>query len=556
VKVDVVRPAGVSVSGPVLERFPEYIVKFESNKPKVFGVQGNETVEADLPVVIPLVLGRPGWLGALLRFPMRIGLTWSERIKFQPLGTQLRSEEVQYEVQAFEKIKTPKGEFNAFSLPGAGVALFNDHTAQNVDVVSTIRLPYPAFAGVITRADGNTTPMSYLGVYFDTKKADVWGLFSVINGTVTFLQTLPLPKSFYDSGIGQNVDYRVRLRTVTNPDGKLFMGMKVWRVGAAEPATWLLQTTLDTTTPTVQALGNVAGRFGIWANISTANGGKIDFDDFGATFFEGTATGNLDAPVSAYPLLLPRSAASYRICSGASCTQTSACCSGPADCTGGQVCSRYQSEGLGLGSDDSICVAPHCADQIKNGAEIRADCGGPDCKACECTSTLALGASGYCFSPACLCGQGEYPCARNVQCLPGLICAVNAGMPYGAPIGVNACVPPHCMNRVKDADETLADCGGSCGTNCSVCSNYANGVAGHCRTYCPCSSGQGTCELDDECVAPLMCGAKGAHFGFATNINVCTAAHCLNNIKDTALGETSTDCGGECGCGSCPAGCH
>jgi hypothetical protein len=116
VKVDVARPAGVSVSGPVLERFPEYIVKFESNKPKVFGVQGNETVEADLPVVIPLVLGRPGWLGDMLRFPMRIGLTWSDRIKFQPPGTQLRSEEVQYEVQAFEKIKTPKGAFNAFKL--------------------------------------------------------------------------------------------------------------------------------------------------------------------------------------------------------------------------------------------------------------------------------------------------------------------------------------------------------------------------------------------------------------------------------------------------------
>jgi hypothetical protein len=116
VKVDVARPAGVSVSGPVLERFPEYIVKFESNKPKVFGVQGNDTVEVDLPVVISLVLGRPGWLGDLLRFPMRIGLTWSDRIKFQPLGTQLRSEEVQYEVHAFEKIKTPKGEFNAFKL--------------------------------------------------------------------------------------------------------------------------------------------------------------------------------------------------------------------------------------------------------------------------------------------------------------------------------------------------------------------------------------------------------------------------------------------------------
>ena len=116
VKVDVARPAGVSVSGPVLERFPEYIVKFESNKPKVFGVQGNETVEVDQPVVIPLVLGRPGWLGDLLKFPLRVGLTWSDRVKFQPPGTQLRQEEAQYEVQAFEKIKTPKGEFNAFKL--------------------------------------------------------------------------------------------------------------------------------------------------------------------------------------------------------------------------------------------------------------------------------------------------------------------------------------------------------------------------------------------------------------------------------------------------------
>ena len=116
VKVDVVRPAGVSVSGPVLERFPEYIVKFESNKPKVFGVQGNETVEVDLPVVIPLVLGRPGWLGDMLKFPLRVGLTWSDRVKFQPPGMQMRSVEAKYEVQAFEKIKTPKSEFDAFKV--------------------------------------------------------------------------------------------------------------------------------------------------------------------------------------------------------------------------------------------------------------------------------------------------------------------------------------------------------------------------------------------------------------------------------------------------------
>jgi hypothetical protein len=116
VKVDVVRPAGVSVSGPILERFPEYIVKFESNKPKVFGVQGNESKEVDSQVIISLALGRPGWLGDLLKFPIRVGLTWSDRVKFQPPGTQMRWEDAQYEVQAFEKIKTSKGEFDAFKL--------------------------------------------------------------------------------------------------------------------------------------------------------------------------------------------------------------------------------------------------------------------------------------------------------------------------------------------------------------------------------------------------------------------------------------------------------
>ena len=116
VKVDVVRPAGVCVSGPVLERFPEYIVKFESNKPKVFGVQGNESKEIEGLTILALVLGRPGWLGDMLKFPMRVGLTWSDRVKFQPPGVQMRWEEARYEVQAFERIKTPKGEFDAFRI--------------------------------------------------------------------------------------------------------------------------------------------------------------------------------------------------------------------------------------------------------------------------------------------------------------------------------------------------------------------------------------------------------------------------------------------------------
>ena len=116
VKVDVVRPPGLSVAGIQLESFAEYIVRFEAGKPKVLGVEGNRTQEVDLPTIISLVLGRPGWSGELLRFPMRVGLAWSERFQFQPPGAQMRWEEGRYEVQAWERVKTLKGDFDAFKL--------------------------------------------------------------------------------------------------------------------------------------------------------------------------------------------------------------------------------------------------------------------------------------------------------------------------------------------------------------------------------------------------------------------------------------------------------
>lgn len=116
VKVDVVRPPGVSIAGPQLARFPEYIVKFESGGPKAIGVEGNEFKETKSPSTIALVLGRTGWRGELLRFPMYVGLTWSDRFQFQPRGLQSRSEEGRYEVQSWERIKTAKGEFHVFKL--------------------------------------------------------------------------------------------------------------------------------------------------------------------------------------------------------------------------------------------------------------------------------------------------------------------------------------------------------------------------------------------------------------------------------------------------------
>jgi hypothetical protein len=151
VKLDVVRPTGISVAGVQLERFAEYIVKFESGKPKVLGVQENETQQIELPAISSLVLGRSGWSGDLLRFPMRVGLTWSDRFQFQPPGAHMRWEQGRYEVQAWEKIKTPKGDFDAFKLvmnmsaptgpkgKGTAVRTRTYHYAPNVKAIVSLK---------------------------------------------------------------------------------------------------------------------------------------------------------------------------------------------------------------------------------------------------------------------------------------------------------------------------------------------------------------------------------------------------------------------------------
>lgn len=116
VKVDISRPPGVSISGPALENFPEYIVKFESDNPVVLGVKENESRRTRAPMVLAMVLGKGEWRKDMLKFPMRVGLTWSGQVNFQPPGMRMRWTEAQYEAQAWEKIKTPKGEFEAFRI--------------------------------------------------------------------------------------------------------------------------------------------------------------------------------------------------------------------------------------------------------------------------------------------------------------------------------------------------------------------------------------------------------------------------------------------------------
>jgi hypothetical protein len=176
--------------------------------------------------------------------------------------------------------------------------------------------------------------------------------------------------------------------------------------------------------------------------------------------------------------------------------------------------------------------------------ETHADCGGADCAPCStCISTKLPGTGGYC-SPSCLCGAGGTDCSAHTDCLPGLLCAIERGYKYGYAFGTDTCIPQHCLDRVKDADEVGPDWGGSCGN--VQCGSPDNGGYQHCTVSCPCVKGHGDCDSADECSSGLVCGS-GTTWGLAYNI--CQAAHCTNSIKDAD--ETAKNCGGA-DCAPCP----
>jgi hypothetical protein len=440
-----------------------------------------------------------------------------------------------------------KGVFSqGTGIDGYGEAYVNDHTALNIDVVTSLYFfSSVSNAGIFVRR--NEAATSWLGAQVAITTNDRWRIYSVINGTATDLAFMPMPLNFTLAGAGY--EYWLRFRATTAADGSVFLGMKFWRTGGAEPAAWLLQSTQPAGSAVANAFGSQAGRFGIRAGLNTTNR-KVKFDDFRAVFFEGNQLGDpTQAPRDGAPL--KRSAADYRACRpGHVCGKGEGCCFSNADCNTalGLSCASGQGEFQHLGSHANTCVPDHCHNLKLDADEFRADCGGADCAPCTCTVAAAPNTGQNC-TDGCLCGIGEGECEYN-ECLPGLTCGVDNGRQFGLAAGIEACAPPHCFDRILDGGESAKDCGGDCGTNCSC--EPQNGVFFHCRVFCPCALGHGDCWFDDECATGLVCGSgKGPKYGLPTGTRACTPPHCVNNVFEAALGEITKDCGGECG-SPCP----
>lgn len=164
-----------------------------------------------------------------------------------------------------------------------------------------------------------------------------------------------------------------------------------------------------------------------------------------------------------------------------------------------------------------------------------------------------VGDGNYCDDPAHPCLVGEGDCDSSAGCNVGLVCGRGKLVQFGFS-GGDGCVPAHCVNKRRDADETQIDCGGSCGSICAAPACRPNGSNGRCSDDCPCGLGEGDCDSNQECVAGLVCVGKLSQFGFSAG-NACVPSHCANHRRDGD--ETQVDCGGSCGttCAApaCPA---
>ena len=153
----------------------------------------------------------------------------------------------------------------------------------------------------------------------------------------------------------------------------------------------------------------------------------------------------------------------------------------------------------------------------------------------------------YC-STTCTCVAGEGDCDSDAECTGGSVCCSKKGTQFGLPFNVDVCAPAHCRNKIKDADETQPDCGGSCGTHCgaNTCASLpANGNAGHCTAACPCGADEGGCTAATQCQSGLTCKlSSGAFFNMPANLGVCIPKTCSDKIKNGD--ETAVDCGGSC----------
>ena len=96
--------------------YSDYLLEIQEGKPKLYGIDGTNKEEFDCPLMEDEILGK---ITGKLKFPLRVGKRWAHLYNME-IGTGYhgvhRWVTIDYEVLGWERVQTPKGEFEAFKL--------------------------------------------------------------------------------------------------------------------------------------------------------------------------------------------------------------------------------------------------------------------------------------------------------------------------------------------------------------------------------------------------------------------------------------------------------
>jgi len=209
----------------------------------------------------------------------------------------------------------------------------------------------------------------------------------------------------------------------------------------------------------------------------------------------------------------------------------------PGLCDGEGECVIEGKAGLGdTCAMDDDCASLYCVEGLAGGSIC---CDAPCDGVCE-----GCGSDGHCDAAP----EDDDRC--DIDCADDTACQMYPADPTG-----DRCQGfGQCVTEAAYCAPSNVDAGTNCGTNRScdgsgecVLTCPTNAGAGRtCTSECPCGTGEGVCTANNQCDAGLACASgAGSKFGFAGN-DTCLPTHCNNDVQDS--GETSIDCGGECGC--------
>ncbi|CAF1668157.1 unnamed protein product, partial [Adineta ricciae] len=178
-----------------------------------------------------------------------------------------------------------------------------------------------------------------------------------------------------------------------------------------------------------------------------------------------------------------------------------------------------------------ICLAYSCTDGNQNQGESDVDCGGPCSTKCsisrscnisaDCTNSNCNAASHKCEILSCVDGNKNQN-ETDIDCggICGSTCTLNKTCSSSADCansncntGTKKCVNPSCNDGNKNQNETDTDCGGVCGATCGVAK---------------------VCQINGDC----------ANGNCHTGLKKCQSPSCSDGNQNQ--NESDIDCGGVC----------